>query len=275
MKSMIKNSRIFAMGAMIVAVLVVVTSALATQQTDEATHDGTVVSVSGDTLVMASADAKEHSHTLAADAKLTLDGKVCKAADLKPGARIRVTTKGTDKSLANRIEALDKNLAFANNRHEGKVISITGDKLVMTGIKAKEERTCTLAADVNVTCDDKVCKSSDLKPGMKIRVTSQSDNPLAAVRIEAIDKNLEFASNQHDGKVVSITGNQLVMTIAQGKEEQTCTLTADVKITCDGKVCKASELKPGMKIRVTSQSDNPHAAIRIQALVKNLEFTSL
>ncbi len=274
MKSMIRNSRIFAIGAMIVAVLVVVTSALATQQTDEATHDGTVVSVTGDTLVMASADAKEHSHTLAAGAKLTLDGKVCKTADLKPGAKIRVTTKGTDKSLATRIEALDKNLAFANNRHDGKVISITGDKLVMTGIKAKEERTCTLAADVKVTCDAKVCKSSDLKPGMRIRVTSQSDNPMAAVSVEALDKNLAFASSFHDGKVVSITGNTLVMTDLQGKEEQTCTLTADVKITCDGKVCKAAELKPGMKIRVTSQSDDPHAAIRIEALDKNQAFVS-
>ena len=275
MKTMIRNSRVFAIGGMVLAVLVVVASALAAQQTDEATHDGTVVSITGDTLVMATADAKEHSHTLAADAKLTLDGKVCKAADLKPGAKIRVTTTGADKSVATRIEALDKNLAFASNRHDGKVVSITGDKLVMTGMKGKEERTCTLTAKVKVTCDGKVCKSSDLKPGMKIRVTAQSDDPQLAARVEAIDKNLEFASNQHDGKVVSVTGNQLVMMGAQGKEEQTCTLTPDVKITCDGKVCKASELKPGMRIRVTSQEDDPHAAIQIEALLKNQEFVSL
>ena len=272
---MIQNSRLFAIAAMVFAVFVVVASALATQQKDEATHDGTVVSVTGTTLVMASADAKEHSHALAADAKLTLDGKVCKAADLKPGAKIRVTTQGTDKSVATRIEAIDKNLAFASNRHDGKVISITGDKLVMTGMKGKEERTCTLSADVKVTCDGKVCKSADLKPGMKIRVTSQNDDPQAVARVEAIDKNLAFASDQHDGKVVSITGNELVMTNEQGKEEQTRTLTSDVKITCDGKVCKVSDLKPGMRIRVTSQSDDSNNAIRIEALVKNLEFASL
>ncbi len=275
MKSMIRNSRIFAMGAMVVAVLVVVASALADTRIDEATHDGTVVSVSGDTLVMKSTDGKEHSHTLAADAKLTLDGKVCNSADLKAGAKIRVTTKGTDKNVATRIEAIDKNLAFASNRHDGKVISITGDKLVMTGTKGKEERTCTLSADVKVTCDGKVCKASDLKPGMKVRVTAESVDSLAAVCVEAIDKNLQFASNQQDGKVVSITGNQLVMTGTQGKEEQTRTLTDDVMITCDGKVCKASDLKAGMRIRVTSGDNDPKTTIRIEALAKNLEFASL
>lgn len=275
MKTMIHKNRMYVFGAMVFTVLVVVASALADKRTDEATHDGTVVSVTGDTLVMKSTDGKEHSHTLAADARLTLDGKVCAAADLKAGAKIRVTTKGTDKNVVTRIEALDKNLAFASIRHDGKVLSITGDKLVMTGMKSKDERTCVLSADVKITCDGQVCKSADLKPGMKIRVTSQNTDPQAVASIEAIDKNLAFASDQHDGKVVSVTGNQLVMTGAQGKEEHTCTMSDDVKITCDGKVCKASDLKPGMRIRVTSNSEDSNNAIRIEALVKNLEFASL
>ena len=160
----------------------------------ESSHDGKVVSITSDKLVMTSKDGQEHSHALAADAKLTLDGKACKAADLKAGTRIRVTTAGTDTGVANRVEGLDKNLEFASNRQDGKVVSITGNKLVMTGKLGKEELTCTLSADVKVTCDGKVCKSSDLKPGMKIRVTSESNDPHAAVRIEAIDKNLDFAS---------------------------------------------------------------------------------
>ncbi len=81
---------------------------------EEAMHDGKVVSITGDKLVMTGMDGQKHSHTLTADAKLTLDGKACKAADLKPGTRIRVTTQGIDKSVANKIEGLDKNLNFAS-----------------------------------------------------------------------------------------------------------------------------------------------------------------
>jgi hypothetical protein len=52
-------------------------------------------------------------------------------------------------------------------------------------------------------------------------------------------------------------------------------LTENVKVSCDGKVCKSSDLKPGMKIRVTTDSNDSHRAIRIEAIEKNLEFASL
>ena len=185
--------RMFSVASLALAMLVGATALAA----EPNTHDGKVVSITGGKLVMTSQEGSEHSHTLAADATLTLDGKACKAADLKAGTRIRVTTQGADKSVANRVEGLDKNQAFAavaSNRQDGKVVSITGNKLVMTGKLGKEEHTCTLSADVKVTCDGKVCKSSDLKPGLRIRVTSENDDSRAATRIEAIDKNLEFAS---------------------------------------------------------------------------------
>lgn len=184
--------RMFSVATLVLGMFVGAT-ALA-EDSKAGSHDGKLVSISGDKLVMTSTNGKEHSHALAADAKLTLDGKACKAADLKTGTRIRVTTEGTDKRVADRVEGLDKNLEFASKHQDGKVVSITGTKLVMTGKLGKEEHTCTLSADVKVTCDGKVCKSVDLKPGMKIRVTSESNDPHTAVRIEAIDKNLDFAS---------------------------------------------------------------------------------
>ena len=57
---------------------------------------------------------KEHTHTLSKDAKLTLDGKTCKAEDLKGGLKIRVTTKSTDAKAATSVEAISKNALFAN-----------------------------------------------------------------------------------------------------------------------------------------------------------------
>ena len=64
------------------------------------------------------------------------------------------------------------------------------------------------------------------------------------------------------------------MTETQGGEESTCTLTADAKITCDGKVCKSSDLRSGMKIRVTLDSDDPQTANCIEAIDENPEFAS-
>ena len=78
----------------------------------EKSMDGTVVSVSADKLTMTNKEGKEHSHALAANVKLTCDGKVCKAADLKPGMRVRVTTENAEPHAATRIEALDTNRDF-------------------------------------------------------------------------------------------------------------------------------------------------------------------
>lgn len=158
------------------------------------THDGKVVSITSDKLVMTNKEGQEHSHTYTADAKLTLDGKDCKAADLKAGTRIRVTTAEGDKAVATKIEGIEKNADFASIPQDGKFVSLTGNKLVMTGMENKTEQTCTLAADVKVTRDGKVCKTSDLKAGMRIRVTSASNASQEAIKIEALDKNLEFAS---------------------------------------------------------------------------------
>ena len=90
-----------------------IVAALAAREADGATHDGTVVRISGDKLVMTTKEGQKHSHTLTADAKLTLDGKACKAADLKPGTKIRVTLESDDPHAVIRIEALDKNPDFA------------------------------------------------------------------------------------------------------------------------------------------------------------------
>jgi hypothetical protein len=58
-------------------------------------------------LVMTDKDGKDHAHTLAADAKISCDGKECKLSDLKKGVLIRVTTDPTLR-VATKIEATTK-----------------------------------------------------------------------------------------------------------------------------------------------------------------------
>ena len=189
------NFRMVSLGAMASALFVLSSTAFAAKETDAPTHDGKLVSITSSKMVMTSKgdkDAKEHSHSLADDAKMTLDGKACKMEHLKAGMKIRVTTKPGDLKVATHIEAIDKDKLFANT-HDGKVVSITGTKLVMTDQEGKEH-SHAVSADTKVCCDGKDCKTSDLKAGMKIRVTTMKSDVGVAIGIEALDKDAEFAS---------------------------------------------------------------------------------
>ena len=81
-------------------------------KTPDTTHDkshggtteGTVVAATGEKLTTTCSQGKRHEYTLAKDAKVTCDGQACKAADLKAGATVRVTTQKDDKTVATGID---------------------------------------------------------------------------------------------------------------------------------------------------------------------------
>ena len=52
---------------------------------------------------MADKSKREHTHDVAADAQITLDGKAAKLGDLKPHSHVKVTMN--DKNLVTKIEA--------------------------------------------------------------------------------------------------------------------------------------------------------------------------
>lgn len=88
---------------------VMVTQLYAANDKNENAHAGTFVSAdaSAKTFVMKDDAGAEHSHTLAADAKVTdPNGQPCKISDLKAGQKIRVTTKEGDPKTAVRVECV-------------------------------------------------------------------------------------------------------------------------------------------------------------------------
>lgn len=87
--------------------------AISKKKSSPKTFEGRIVSMTGDNLVMSSKEGTEYSHTLAVDAKLTCDGQVCKAENLKPGHKVRVTTKQDERNVVIGIESLNKNADFA------------------------------------------------------------------------------------------------------------------------------------------------------------------
>jgi hypothetical protein len=67
----------------------------------EKTHDGFVVAVAADKLVMADKDGKnEHTHAIGADCKITLNNKAAKITDLKKDDAVKVTTGSDGKVTA-------------------------------------------------------------------------------------------------------------------------------------------------------------------------------
>jgi hypothetical protein len=80
----------------------------------------------------------------------------------------------------------------APNMFEGKLISVAGSKFVMADVEGKES-SHSFSTDAKLTCDGKTCASSELRPGSRIRVTTQKDDLNVATCVEAIDKEAKFA----------------------------------------------------------------------------------
>ena len=69
------------------------------------THEGKIVSVSGNQITSTCIEGDEHHHTLAKDARVTCDGKKSKLNDLKAGMPVRVTTCTDDDSQTSCVSA--------------------------------------------------------------------------------------------------------------------------------------------------------------------------
>ncbi len=68
--------------------------------------------------------------------------------------------------------------------HDGKVVSVAGEKLTTTCSQGKEH--ChTLAKDAKVTCDGQASKPADLKAGTHVRVTTHKDDKNVATAVES------------------------------------------------------------------------------------------
>jgi uncharacterized protein (TIGR03000 family) len=87
----------------------------------------------------------------------------------------------------------DDSLRQSENRtHDGKMVSLAADKLVMTGGLDDKEHSHALGAGVKITCDGKACQREDLRSGMKLRVTTKQDDQQTVTRIDALDQQNDF-----------------------------------------------------------------------------------
>jgi hypothetical protein len=115
-------------------------------------------------------------------------------------------------------------------------------------------------SNVTLTVDQEKFKED--KGAVVEKVTDVGDQVKDAVGSE--QKTVE-------GTLVSVTDQEVTMTDSAGVEQHH-PLATDVKITCDAQACQAMDLRPGMRIRLTTKIAPPHSAIRIEAIDKNVDF---
>jgi hypothetical protein len=100
--------RVLSLLLLFAALAVFLGTPLVAQEKGKDTHIGTFVSGKGKEFTM-SVKKQEHSHTLAAGAKVIgPEGKEIHLEDLKKGQLIRVTTEPDNIKIATKVEALKK-----------------------------------------------------------------------------------------------------------------------------------------------------------------------
>jgi hypothetical protein len=91
----IMRSALFTMGLACLMVTITQIPAQASRKLDSLSHRGTFVSASGGKMVMTGHNGKQHTHPIAKDATVTIDGKSGALSGLKKGMHITVTTDKT------------------------------------------------------------------------------------------------------------------------------------------------------------------------------------
>jgi len=82
-------------------------------------------------------------------------------------------------------------VASDEGAHDGTIVLVTPTTL---HIKAQDERVYQydLAPGAQITCDNSACPLSAIKPGMRARVTTKNNQLNRALRVEAVEHNLDF-----------------------------------------------------------------------------------
>jgi hypothetical protein len=122
-----------------------------------------------------------------------------------------------------------------------------------------------VAMPAGATTKPEACATTTTKPEACATTTAKPEACATA------SGKPEACGNTYDGKVVSISGNKLVMSNQEGKEFSH-TVAADAKVCCDGTACRTEDLKVGAKIRLTTKADDKHVATKIESLDKQAEF---
>lgn len=185
---------------------------------------------------------------VAADAKVFIDGKEGKLADVpKNSTAALLIAGGKEGALQTATEVRITGGSFV-----GVVAKINADVVVFEG--EKTQRIVKLAAAGKVTINGKDATLADVKAGDKVQVTLTADGAgalLIASGTKPGDGGEKPVKNpKFTGKVASVDAQARTVTLTfkgeGGGKEIVVKLTADAKITIDGKDAKVGDIQKGV-----------------------------
>jgi RNA polymerase sigma factor (sigma-70 family) len=252
---------------------------------------------------VASVDAKENTLMLAlkgdsgivekmvrvgADAKITIDGKEAKLADVpKNSTAALLLAPGKEGELPTATE-----VRVTGGSFNGVVAKVDNATIILEGDKAA--RAIKTTDDTRITVNGKAAKLADIKAGDKVAIVLKADESAALTvatgakpegekPAKPVDKPARFG-----GKVASVDAATRTIMLAgkgEGGKEIPVKITADAKITIDGKDAKIGDIQKGVlaTFNLSSAKDGQPresnevivAGITFGGTIKQIDATSL
>ena len=221
-------------------------------------------------------DSEKNPRTikLAADGKVTINGKDAKLADLKAGDKVAVTTTA-DESGAILIATGAKVGGDGDKpgvkpekvaKFGGKIAAVDATAKTVTISVGKgdaiKEVPVKLTADAKITIDGKEAKIADLVKGMNAAFTiaaAKDGQPREASEVTVSGTNFTGVIKQLDSTTITIGGE---------KNDRVVKLAAGGKVMIGEKEGKLADLKAGDKVTVTLSSDESAAVLIVSGGAK-------
>jgi ribosomal 50S subunit-recycling heat shock protein len=198
----------------------------------------------------------ERVYPLAPNAKITVDGKDAKLADVPKNATAAGLASAVKEGQLPHITELRVTGDVANGTLAK--VDATSVTLDAGGKEAPRAVTAKITADTRVTVNGKPAKPADLKAGDKATVTLTSNGAsalaiTAGTKVGDSEKPREKPEGRPEarafaGKIVAVDAATRTVTLAskgEGGRELQVKLTADAKVVIDGKPAKLDDLKKG------------------------------
>lgn len=188
---------------------------------------------------------REWAFQVAQDAKIRINDKEGRLADLKEGDEVTVNSRRVARDvLASQGEQAGQ---VAGGRVER--VSADGRQLTVKGHDG-QERTFQIGQDARVRVNDKEGQLADLKEGDHVAVVYAKNGDQLAARV-ILSAQRDQAAGVAVGQVqrVSAENNQIVVKDANG-HEHTFQMGKDARVRIDEKEGQASNLKEGNEVAV-------------------------
>jgi ferric-dicitrate binding protein FerR (iron transport regulator) len=207
---------------------------------------------------------QDTDYAVPADAKITIDRRPAKLADLKPGHRVLL------KLSINRKSALV--ITSMGPRQERppaaigqiKTIDTKAGTIIVSDIRGNQERTLNLVKNVTVVIDGQPAKLDDLKAGKNVVLRlDREGKTVQMINIMGIRRPL---IGFFQGVVAEVKDGKLTVSFDRRnpKMEKTFDVSESVRIVVDGKPVKLANLTKGMTVQLGQDDKGALVVVRAE-----------